>query len=43
VRRAPEELRSHRWFGASDVRSFGHRSRAQQMGYDAEEYTGRGR
>jgi dihydroxy-acid dehydratase len=41
VRRAPEELRSHRWFGVRDLRSFGHRSRAKQMGYDAEEYTGR--
>lgn len=41
MRRAPEELRSHRWFGVRDLRSFGHRSRAKQMGYDAEEYTGR--
>jgi dihydroxy-acid dehydratase len=41
VRRAPEELRSHRWFGVHDLRSFGHRSRAKQMGYDAEEYSGR--
>jgi dihydroxy-acid dehydratase len=41
VTRSPEELRSHRWFGADDLRSFGHRSRAQQMGHDAEEYTGR--
>jgi dihydroxyacid dehydratase/phosphogluconate dehydratase len=24
-----------------DLRSFGHRSRAQQIGYDAEDYTGR--
>jgi dihydroxy-acid dehydratase len=41
MRRTPEELRSHRWFGARDLRSFGHRSRAQQMGFDAEDYTGR--
>ncbi len=41
MRRAPEDLRSHRWFGAQDLRSFGHRSRAKQMGYDAEEYSGR--
>ena len=27
-RRRPEELRSHRWFGVNDLRSFGHRSRA---------------
>ena len=31
-RRKPEELRSHRWYGASDLRSFGHRSRAAQEG-----------
>ena len=31
-----EELRSFRWFGVQDLRSFGHRSRAMQMGYDAE-------
>jgi dihydroxy-acid dehydratase len=40
-RLAPEQLRSHRWFGARDLRSFGHRSRARQMGFDAEDYTGR--
>ena len=33
-RKKPEELRSHRWYGASDMRSFGHRSRTAQMGYD---------
>ncbi len=35
---APEDLRSHRWFGVRDLRSFGHRSRARQMGFDAEDY-----
>ena len=40
-RLAPEELRSHRWFGVRDLRSFGHRSRARQMGYDAADYAGR--
>src|SRR4029078_6391968 len=25
-RKKPEELRSHRWFGVKDLRSFGHRS-----------------
>jgi dihydroxy-acid dehydratase len=40
-RLAPEQLRSHRWFGVRDLRSFGHRSRARQMGYDAEDYAGR--
>jgi dihydroxy-acid dehydratase len=25
--KSPENLRSHRWFGVNDLRSFGHRSR----------------
>ena len=37
----PEDLRSHRWFGASDLRSFGHRSRAKQAGFGAEDYSGK--
>ncbi|MBL9137363.1 MAG: dihydroxy-acid dehydratase [Verrucomicrobiales bacterium] len=37
----PDQLRSHRWFGPDDLRSFGHRSRAKQMGYDRSEFTGR--
>jgi dihydroxy-acid dehydratase len=41
MRIQPEQLRSHRWFGPDDLRSFGHRSRAKQMGYDRSEYTGR--
>lgn len=40
-RRRPEELRSHRWFGPDDLRSFGHRSRTKQMGFDAEDFAGR--
>ncbi|HWA78779.1 MAG TPA: L-arabinonate dehydratase [Acetobacteraceae bacterium] len=40
-RRKPEELRSHRWFGATDLRSFGHRSRMMQMGYDAADWAGK--
>jgi dihydroxy-acid dehydratase len=36
-----EELRSHRWFGPQDLRSFGHRSRALQMGYTHEDYKGK--
>jgi dihydroxy-acid dehydratase len=35
----PEELRSHRWYGVRDLRSFGHRSRTKQMGYAAEDYS----
>jgi dihydroxy-acid dehydratase len=40
-RRRPEELRSHRWFGAKDLRSFGHRSRTLQMGYSREDFAGK--
>ena len=40
-RKKPEELRSHRWFGVNDMRSFGHRSRSAQMGYDRSDYTGK--
>ena len=32
-----EEFRSARWFAPNDVRSFGHRSRAMQMGLDKED------
>ena len=34
-------LRSHRWFGVNDLRSFGHRSRTLQMGFDREDYAGK--
>ncbi len=37
----PEDLRSHRWFGPDDMRSFGHRSRAKQMGYAREDFAGK--
>jgi dihydroxyacid dehydratase/phosphogluconate dehydratase len=37
----PEELRSHRWYGVTDLRSFGHRSRTAQMGYDRSDYAGK--
>jgi len=40
-RRRPEDLRSHRWFGVNDLRSFGHRSRTAQMGYDRSDYAGK--
>ena len=40
-RRSPQDLRSARWFGPADLRSFGHRSRAMQMGYSPEEWTGK--
>jgi len=40
-KRNPDQLRSHRWFGANDLRAFGHRSRAQQMGYDVQDFAGK--
>jgi len=36
-----QDLRSFRWFGATDLRSFGHRSRAKQMGYDEQDWAGK--
>jgi len=39
--KTPESLRSARWFAPDDLRSFGHRSRAMQMGYAPEEWAGR--
>ncbi len=41
TRKRPEDLRSARWFGPADLRSFGHRSRAMQMWYAPEEWTGK--
>ena len=32
-RKSPGDLRSHRWFGANDLRPFGHRARLRQGGY----------
>ena len=40
-RKRPEDLRSHRWYGVSDLRSFGHRSREAQMGYSRADYQGK--
>jgi dihydroxy-acid dehydratase len=40
-RKRPEELRSQRWYGAKDLRSFGHRSRTAQMGFDRSDYAGK--
>ena len=39
--KTPQQLRSHRWMGPDDLRSFGHRSRLKQMGYGAEDYAGK--
>ena len=40
-RKNPEDLRSHRWYGVNDMRSFGHRSRTAQMGYHRSDYAGK--
>jgi len=40
-RKKPEELRSHRWYGVKDLRSFGHRSRTAQMGFHRTDYLGK--
>ena len=39
MKKSPEQLRSWLWFGGDDLRSFGHRSRAKQMGYAAEDFS----
>jgi dihydroxy-acid dehydratase len=41
VRKTPDSLRSARWFAADDLRSFGHRSRMNQMGFAVEEFAGK--
>ena len=40
-RKSPEELRSHRWYGAQDLRAFDHRSRALQTGFAREDFAGK--
>lgn len=37
----PSQLRSARWFSPDDLRSFGHRSRMKQMGFDDEDFRDR--
>ena len=41
MKKTPDQLRSHRWFGLDDLRSFAHRSRAKQMGYALEDFQGK--
>jgi dihydroxy-acid dehydratase len=41
ARKSPEQLRSHRWYGVNDLRSFGHRSRTAQMGFERSDYAGK--
>ena len=40
-KKQPEDLRSARWFAPDDFRSFGHRSRMNQIGYAVEEFKGK--
>jgi dihydroxy-acid dehydratase len=40
-KKKPEDLRSHRWFGATDLRSFAHRARMKQIGYSREDFSRR--
>ncbi len=37
----PEQLRSYRWFGTSDMHGFSHRSRMKQLGYRREDFVGK--
>ena len=41
TRKKSEDLRSHRWLGVTDLRSFGHRSRLRQVGYDTADWAGK--
>jgi dihydroxy-acid dehydratase len=41
VKKRPEDLRSHRWYGVKDLRAFGHRSRTAQMGFHRSDYAGK--
>ena len=36
-----EELRSHRWFGKESMRTFNHRSRMAQIGWEEADYRGK--
>ena len=40
-RKTPKDLRSYRWYGPDDLRSFGHRSRAASMGCVHADYEGK--
>jgi dihydroxy-acid dehydratase len=41
MRRAPDTLRSTRWFAGEGLRAFAHRSRMRQLGLDASEHAGK--
>jgi dihydroxy-acid dehydratase len=38
---SPEQLRSHRWFGQLTMRTYNHRSRMAQLGFERSEYAGK--
>ncbi|MEZ6108601.1 MAG: L-arabinonate dehydratase [Pirellulaceae bacterium] len=40
-KRTADQLRSARWFGPDDLRSFGHRSRLKGMGWGEDDYRGK--
>ena len=40
-RLTPQQLRSHRYLGPDDLRSFGHRSRQKQAGFSTEDFAGK--
>jgi dihydroxy-acid dehydratase len=41
ARKTSADLRSQRWFGRSDLRSFTHRSRTKQVGFAADDFAGK--
>jgi dihydroxy-acid dehydratase len=41
VRKRPDELRSHRWYGGDDLRDFSHRARTRQLGLNPAEHLGK--
>jgi dihydroxy-acid dehydratase len=41
IRLTPEQLRSFRWFGPNDLRTFGQRSRLKQMGLGPADWVGK--
>jgi dihydroxy-acid dehydratase len=38
AKKSPQDLRSARWLGPDDLRSFGHRSRLMQLGYSEADF-----
>ncbi len=40
-RSGPEALRSHRWFGTDELRSYAHRGRSRQLGLSPDDFAGK--